>query len=166
MKKSPGYYRNLRKKKAASQSQGQGKGPRSEAPKTKPSKPGIDPTQDIRLNRYISAAGVCSRREADTLIADGHVFVDGEKITEMGFKVKPGQRVKVRGEEIKPEPFSYVLLHKPKNTITTMNDEKDRPTVMRLVADAGRARIFPVGRLDRNTTGLLLLTNDVNWQTG
>ena len=174
MKKSPQFYRNLRKKKAEEARKkdgdnnsgrgrsggGRGQGRDRGQQNAKPSKPGINQNEEIRLNRYISAAGVCSRREADTLIADGHVFVDREKITEMGYKVKPGQRVRVRGEEIKPEPFAYVLLHKPKNTITTMSDEKDRPTVMSLIRDAGRERVFPVGRLDRNTTGLLLLTND------
>lgn len=113
-----------------------------------------------RLNKYLAIAGIASRREADKFIADGLVTVNGEVVTEMGYKVKPGDEVKYAGERIKAEPLRYVLLNKPKDVITTMDDERGRATVMNLVKNACRERIFPVGRLDRNTTGLLLFTND------
>ncbi|MBN8821657.1 MULTISPECIES: pseudouridine synthase [unclassified Spirosoma] len=113
-----------------------------------------------RLNRYIANSGVCSRREADELIARGDISVNGKVVTEMGYKVKEGDTVKYGTKILNPERFVYVLLNKPKDYITTTEDPEDRRTVMELVADAGNFRIYPVGRLDRNTTGLLLLTND------
>lgn len=115
---------------------------------------------ETRLNRYIAHAGVCSRREADTLIAEGKIKVNGKVVIEMGFKVKPGDNVVYKGKPLREEKFVYVLLNKPKGFITTTKDTHDRRTVMELVKTAGKERIFPVGRLDRNTTGLLLLTND------
>ncbi|MBD2701135.1 pseudouridine synthase [Spirosoma sp. BT702] len=114
----------------------------------------------IRLNRYIANSGVCSRREADELIARGDISVNGKVVTEMGFKVKDGDTVKYGTKVLNPERFVYVLLNKPKDFITTTDDPEERKTVMELVADAGNYRMYPVGRLDRNTTGLLLLTND------
>ena len=114
----------------------------------------------IRLNRYIANAGICSRREADELIAKGDVQVNGTVITEMGYRVKPGDVVKYGNKVLNPEKMVYVLLNKPKDYITTTEDPEARDTVMDLVADAGPFRIYPVGRLDRNTTGLLLMTND------
>ena len=113
-----------------------------------------------RLNKYIANSGVCGRREADQLISDGKVTVNGKVITELGTKVNNKDTVKVDGAEISPEDFTYLLLNKLKNYITTMDDEKGRSTVMDLVADATGLRVYPVGRLDRNTTGLLLMTND------
>ncbi|QJW88438.1 pseudouridine synthase [Spirosoma taeanense] len=113
-----------------------------------------------RLNRYIANSGVCSRREADELIARGDISVNGKVVTEMGFKVKEGDTVKYGTKVLNPERFVYVLLNKPKDYITTTEDPEERKTVMELVADAGNFRMYPVGRLDRNTTGLLLLTND------
>lgn len=113
-----------------------------------------------RLNRYIANSGVCSRREADELIARGDISVNGKVVTEMGFKVKDGDTVKYGTKALNPERFVYVLLNKPKDYITTTDDPEERRTVMELVADAGNFRMYPVGRLDRNTTGLLLLTND------
>ena len=113
-----------------------------------------------RLNRYIANSGVCSRREADELIARGDISVNGKVITEMGYKVKDGDMVKYGTKALTPERFVYVLLNKPKDYITTTEDPNERKTVMELVADAGNFRMYPVGRLDRNTTGLLLLTND------
>ncbi|MCC5916782.1 MAG: rRNA pseudouridine synthase [Cryomorphaceae bacterium] len=115
---------------------------------------------DVRLNRYIATAGICSRREADVFIAAGLVEVNGKIITEMGFQVKPGDKVKYNGELIRGEKKRYVLLNKPKGFITTTDDPKARKTVMELVANACTERIYPVGRLDRATTGLLLFTND------
>ncbi len=116
--------------------------------------------EEVRLNKYLSNAGVCSRREADVLIKTGVVSVNGEIVTEMGFKVKPGDNVKYDGESINAEEKRYVLLNKPKGFITTMDDPMGRRTVMSLVKKACRERIYPVGRLDRDTTGLLLFTND------
>lgn len=113
-----------------------------------------------RLNKYISNAGICSRREADVLIASGAVSVNGEVVTQLGFKVMPGDVVHYGGEKLVSERKRYVLLNKPKGYITTMDDPQERKTVMNLVADACTERIYPVGRLDRNTTGLLLFTND------
>ncbi|MFC5410550.1 pseudouridine synthase [Larkinella bovis] len=114
----------------------------------------------IRLNRYIANAGICSRRDADELIAQGDVSVNGKVITEMGYQVQPTDVVKYGNRVLNPEKMTYVLLNKPKDYITTTDDPNDRNTVMDLVAGATPYRIYPVGRLDRNTTGLLLLTND------
>ncbi len=114
----------------------------------------------IRLNKYISNSGICSRREADVYIASGSASVNGKTITEMGYKVKLTDEVRFDGSLISPEKKRYVLLNKPKNFITTMDDDRGRKTVMELVGNASKERIYPVGRLDRNTTGLLLFTND------
>lgn len=120
----------------------------------------VAPSEEIRLNRFIANAGICSRREADKIIASGRVTVNGKVITQMGYRVKPSDRVELDGEVLKRERLVYVLLNKPKGYITTTDDPQERKTVMELVADACKERIYPVGRLDRNTTGLLLLTND------
>lgn len=114
----------------------------------------------IRLNRFMANSGVGSRREADELIKMGLVTVNGVTITEMGHKVKMTDEVRYEGKKLKAEKLVYILLNKPKGFITTTSDPQDRNTVMNLVAGAGKERIYPVGRLDRNTTGLLLLTND------
>ena len=114
----------------------------------------------IRLNKYISNAGICSRREADDLIKSGCVSVNGKVITELGFTVKTTDEVNYSGARLKSEKHVYLLLNKPKDYITTADDERGRKTVMELVAGACKQRIYPVGRLDRNTTGLLLFTND------
>ena len=116
--------------------------------------------ETIRLNKYIANSGICSRREADDLIAQGFVMVNGEVVTEMGHKVKKTDRVVFQGKKVNPEKPVYVLLNKPKDFITTTDDPMERKTVMKLVENACEERIFPVGRLDRNTTGLLLFTND------
>jgi 23S rRNA pseudouridine2605 synthase len=117
-------------------------------------------TDGIRLNKYISNAGICSRREADVYIAGGSATVNGKVVTEMGYKVALTDEVRFDGSLISAETKRYVLLNKPKNYITTMDDDRGRKTVMDLVANAAKERIYPVGRLDRNTTGLLLFTND------
>jgi 23S rRNA pseudouridine2605 synthase len=115
----------------------------------------------IRLNRYISNAGICSRRKADELIAAGVVSVNGEVINELGHKIDPFKdEIRYNGELLKREKMVYVLLNKPKDYITTTEDPQERRTVMHLVEKASKERIYPVGRLDRNTTGLLLMTND------
>lgn len=116
--------------------------------------------EPIRLNRFIANAGVCSRRKADELIAEGKILVNGTAITELGSRVNPGDVVEFNGKQLKLETLVYILLNKPKDYITTLDDPEDRKTVMTLVEGATDERIFPVGRLDRNTTGLLLLTND------
>ena len=114
----------------------------------------------VRLNKYIAAAGICSRREADQLISAGLITVNGKSITELGTKVHPGDEVRYNGERIRGERKVYLLLNKPKDYVTTTDDPKERKTVMLLIRDACRERIYPVGRLDRNTTGVLLFTND------
>lgn len=121
-----------------------------------------EPDKDgrIRLNKYIANAGVCSRREADQIIEDGLIKVNGKVVTEMGYQVSPGDTVKYGSKILNAERQVYILLNKPKDFITTTDDPEDRKTVMQLVANACKERVYPVGRLDRNTTGLLLLTND------
>jgi 23S rRNA pseudouridine2605 synthase len=114
----------------------------------------------IRLNKYLSNAGVCSRREADVLIQTGVITVNGNIVTELGYKIAPSDVIQCNGETINAEKKRYVLLNKPKGFITTMDDPQGRKTVMSLVRTACRERIYPVGRLDRDTTGLLLFTND------
>ncbi len=114
----------------------------------------------IRLNKYIANAGICSRREADELIKAGAVSVNGKMITEMGFKVKRSDIVNYGGESLKSEKLVYIILNKPKDYITTLDDPQERKTVLSLIKGACKERVYPVGRLDRNTTGLLLLTND------
>jgi len=129
--------------------------------KKKPSTtPKTSDSDEIRLNKYIANSGICSRREADTFIKTGSATVNGKIITEMGFKVKLDDEVRFDGALISPESKRYVLLNKPKNYITTMDDERGRKTVMELIQTAAKERIYPVGRLDRLTTGLLLFTND------
>ena len=118
------------------------------------------PSEGIRLNKFIAHAGICSRREADMHIKIGSVKVNNKVMTEMGYKVKPTDEVQFDGQRLQAEKPTYVLLNKPKGFITTTRDEKGRKTVMDLVANATKARIVPVGRLDRPTTGLLLFTND------
>ena len=117
-------------------------------------------TGEIRLNKYLADSGICSRREADDLILAGAVTVNGEVVTELGTKVKTTDKVVYGGQALNREELRYVLLNKPKGVITTSDDPYERHTVMDLVEGACQERIYPVGRLDRNTIGLLLLTND------
>ena len=130
--------------------------------KSKKKQPDINEDGDglIRLNKYIANAGICSRREADEYITSGLVSVNGKVVTELGTKVSLNDTVRYNGEAVRKEKFRYVLLNKPKDYITTTDDPGQRHTVMELVAKACRERIYPVGRLDRNTTGLLFFTND------
>ncbi|MGI9541705.1 MAG: pseudouridine synthase [Cyclobacteriaceae bacterium] len=125
-----------------------------------PQKKFDQPDQLIRLNRYIANAGVCSRREADKLIEAGEIKVNSKIINSLGYKVKSTDKVTYKRKTLRREKLVYVLLNKPKDFITTTDDPENRRTVMQLVAKACDERIYPVGRLDRNTTGLLLLTND------
>ncbi len=121
-----------------------------------------DKKQQVRLNKYIANAGICSRRDADKLIVAGAISVNGKVVTELGTKISPLDKVKYGDQTISREVPRYLLLNKPKGYITTTDDPEDRKTVMNLIAGACKERIYPVGRLDRNTTGLLLFTNDGN----
>ncbi|RGN46040.1 MULTISPECIES: pseudouridine synthase [unclassified Bacteroides] len=120
----------------------------------------VDPNEPIRLNKFLANAGVCSRREADEFITAGVVSVNGEVVTELGTKIKRSDVVKFHDEPVSIERKVYVLLNKPKDCVTTSDDPQERRTVMDFVKGACNERIYPVGRLDRNTTGVLLLTND------
>jgi 23S rRNA pseudouridine2605 synthase len=117
-------------------------------------------SKSIRLNKFISNAGVCARRAADMLIQGGHITVNGQKVNTLGYKITPQDVVKYRDEVLRTDRHVYILLNKPKDYITTAKDPKGRKTVFNLVKNACQERVYPVGRLDRNTTGLLLLTND------
>lgn len=130
-----------------------------ETPKTpkKPSNP-----DEMRLNRYISNSGVCSRRDADIYIQSGNVKVNGEVVTEMGYKVKLSDVVQFDGVTLTPEKKEYILLNKPKNFSTSGDDEKGSANVLDLVRNATKAKLQPVGRMDKTTTGLLLFTNDTD----
>lgn len=119
-----------------------------------------DPDEPIRLNKFLANAGICSRREADEFITAGVVSVNGQVVTELGTKVKRSDEVKFHDQPVSIERKVYVLLNKPKDCVTTSDDPQERKTVMDFVKGACKERIYPVGRLDRNTTGVLLLTND------
>lgn len=133
--------------------------PKKAGPKKTSNQPNVS-DDAVRLNRYLANAGICSRREADVLIATGVVTVNGKIVTEMGYKVNPTDVVTYGGVPIKNETKKYLVLNKPKDYITTMDDPQERRTVMELIRNACRERLYPVGRLDRNTTGILLFTND------
>ena len=120
----------------------------------------IDPNAPLRLNKFLSNAGICSRREADNYIEAGLITVNGVVVTELGTKVTPTDDVRFNSERINPERKVYVLLNKPKDCVTTVDDPLERKTVLDCLRGIGKERIYPVGRLDRNTTGVLLLTND------
>ncbi|KAA6322982.1 hypothetical protein EZS27_027535, partial [termite gut metagenome] len=120
----------------------------------------VDPNEPIRLNKYLANAGICSRREADEFITTGVVTVNGEVVKELGTKIKRSDVVKFHDEIVNLEHKVYILLNKPKDCVTTSDDPQARLTVMDLIKDAGNERVYSVGRLDRNTTGVLLLTND------
>jgi 23S rRNA pseudouridine2605 synthase len=128
----------------------------------RPQKKDFDPVEKagIRLNRYIANTGICSRREADKLILSGDIRVNGKTVSELGIRVMPGDTITYKGKKLLGEKKVYVLLNKPKDCVTTVRDPQGRKTVMDLVRGCCEERIYPVGRLDRNTTGLLLLTND------
>lgn len=116
--------------------------------------------EQIRLNRYIASTGLCSRRQADTYIKSGLITVNSKVITELGTRINPNDTVKYNGERIKEEKKIYILLNKPKDYITTVEDPHASKTVLQLVKQACKERVYPVGRLDRTTTGVLLITND------
>lgn len=123
-------------------------------------KKGFRPDEKIRLNRFLSNSGVCSRREADTFIQSGCVTVNGKIISELGSKVSINDDVRFNGQQLTPERKVYLLLNKPKGFVTTTDDPQERKTVMNLIENACPERVYPVGRLDMDTTGLLLFTND------
>lgn len=116
--------------------------------------------EGMRLNKYIANSGMCSRRDADIYISAGNVTVNGKVVSEMGYRVQPTDEVKFDGRKVNPEKPEYVLLNKPKGFFTTGNIEKNNRTVMDLVANASKSKLDPIGKLDRNTSGLLLFTND------
>lgn len=121
----------------------------------------VDESTDMRLNRYLAHSGVASRRKADEIIKEGRVKVNGIVVTEMGYRVQKNDQVILDNKPVKLiENFVYILMNKPHNVICTASDEKDRRTVLDVVAEFTKERVYPVGRLDRNTTGLILLTND------
>lgn len=128
------------------------------SPKTASQEPHVK--EEMRINKFIAHAGLCSRREADEYISAGRVKVNGKVVTELGSKVKKEDKVEVDGQQLSLEPFIYILLNKKSGTITTTDDEKDRSTVMDTIETATGYRVYPAGRLDRNTQGLLILTND------
>lgn len=119
-------------------------------------------SDSVRLNKYLSNAGICSRREADDLIGAGLVSVNNKVITSMGYKVKPSDVVKYNGTTLKTDKMRYVLLNKPKGFLASMDDPKARKTVFELVGNACNERIYPVGQMERGSTGVLLLTNDAD----
>lgn len=127
-------------------------------PRTAPQRPQAE--KEMRINKFIAHAGLCSRRDADEYVAAGKVKVNGQVVTELGTKVKTTDTITVEGQTLSLEPFVYILLNKSSGSITTTDDERDRQTVMDTIEDATGNRVYPVGRLDRKTMGLLLLTND------
>lgn len=124
------------------------------------SKPASISKEGTRLNKYLANSGVAARRKCDEIIGKGEVSVNGKVVKEMGHKVMPGDKVTFKNKIVKPVNYVYILLNKPKDYLTTVDDDRGRNTVMELIANATTERVYPVGRLDRNTTGLLLLTND------
>ncbi len=132
----------------------------SDAKKYEPISGGNTNASGVRLNKFIANAGICSRRDAEALITNGKITINGKVVTELGTRVTPKDKVRYQGKTLRGEAPVYVLLNKPKDYITTMDDPQGRKTVMSLVKRATNSRIYPVGRLDRNTTGLLMFTND------
>ncbi len=125
-----------------------------------PAKDKLDTKKMMRLNSFIANAGVCSRREADELIRKGEIKINGDVVTELGTKVNPDDTIVYKNKKLSHEQKVYLLLNKPKDYITTADDPQQRRTVLDLLGNTFKERLYPVGRLDRNTTGLLLLTND------
>ncbi|MCC8035738.1 MAG: rRNA pseudouridine synthase [Rikenellaceae bacterium] len=139
---------------------GQGYNARRNDPENYPKYPRGKQEAEIRLNRYISMSGICSRREADELIAKGVVTVNGDIVTEMGAKVQPGDVVRYNGNIIRGENKVYIVMNKPKGYVTSLDDPHAEKTVMDILGSAVKERVYPVGRLDKNSLGVLLITND------
>lgn len=154
------FYKNKNKLVAKTKPSGKGNAIPSKKKRFSPAKAKL-PVSEFPLNKFIAHSGVCSRRKAVDFIKAGEVTVNGKKITEPGFKVSPKDHVNLKGEklQLQREPV-YILLNKPKDYLTTTKDPQGRHTVMELIRHATRERVYPVGRLDRNTSGLLLFTND------
>ena len=123
-------------------------------------KKSVKPPEEIRLNRYIAGSGLCSRREADEIIQNGFITVNGKLVKDLGTKVKLNDDVRYKGKKLSSEKKVYILMNKPAGYVTTVEDPHAEHTVIELVKDACPERIYPVGRLDKDTTGILLLTND------
>lgn len=149
----------VNKSEAAGKSMARGNAPIKKQ-QGEPKKEQSEKKEGIRLNKYVANSGMCSRRDADIYISAGNVTVNGKVITEMGYKVQLTDEVKFDGRKIIPEKAEYILLNKPKGFYTTGSLEKGNRTVMDLVANASKAKLDPIGKLDRNTSGLLLFTND------
>ncbi len=150
-------YRTKSIRERSLDTRAEGSHQKSRSAETSPDSPKSD---KIRLNKFIANSGVSSRREADELITMGLISVNGKIVTELGYKVNPGDEIRYEDKVLRAEKPVYILMNKPKGFLTTTDDPQERKTVMHLVASAVKERIYPVGRLDRNTTGLLLLTND------
>ncbi len=160
IKRTRGDFENVRSQLEGREAVSTGRKPRAEAYSPKPRKPKASGEEGIRLNRFIANSGICSRREADQYILQGVVTVNGQVVTELGTKVFSNDEVRFDDKILKGEEKVYILMNKPKNCVTTTDDEHDRKTVLDLVAGKCPQRVYPVGRLDRDTTGVLLLTND------
>lgn len=167
--KSKSYARGnapVNKQSSAKDSHARGNGPinsqSTSKKESKPaaSKPAAKKEDGIRLNKYVANSGVCSRRDADIYIAAGNVTVNGKPVTEMGYKVKLTDEVKFDGRRLNPEKPEYILLNKPRGFYTTGNPDKGSKTVLDLIANATKSKVVPVGKLDRQASGLLLFTND------
>jgi len=162
---SSGQSSNNRKKTNVAQKPAMAKRSQNKKPIVKKDSPNIPKpikSDEIRLNKYISNSGVCSRRDADIYIKSGNVKVNGEVITEMGHKVKPGDVVNFDGSTLMPEKKEYFLLNKPKNFTTSNEDDADHRNVLELIKGATNSKMQPLGRMDKNTTGLLVFTNDTD----
>jgi 23S rRNA pseudouridine2605 synthase len=133
---------------------------RSVRPGTRSVKPAPEKDEKIRLNKFIAASGVCSRRDADEIIRKGEISVNGKKVTEMGFMVNRSDEVRYHNKKLSAEKMVYIVLNKPKDYVTTTSDPHAERTVLDLIGDRCSERVYPVGRLDKSTTGVLLLTND------
>lgn len=158
--KSKPQARGTAKPYAKRSEEGRGERPRTTERRSYPKFNPNKQTGEVRLNRFVAQSGICSRREADELIAAGLVSVNGVIVTELGTKVKPGDEVRFNGEKIQGEKHVYLLLNKPKGYVTTLEDDHAAKTVMELIEGACTERVYPVGRLDKNSLGLLLFTND------
>lgn len=143
-------------------SSGRGPDPKRRGVRNRTAEQLVGSQDEIRLNRFLSNAGICSRREADDLIEAGLVQVNGAVVTSMGYKVKASDIIKYNGATIKSDKMRYVLLNKPKGFLASVDDSKAKKTVLELVGNACRERIFPVGHMERGTTGVLLFTNDAD----
>ena len=159
-KRTRGDFEQIKSQLEGREVQPAGRKPRAEAYTPKPRKPKGRGEEGVRLNKFIANSGVSSRREADEYIQQGVITVNGQVVTELGTKVFLSDEVRMDGQLLRGEEKVYILMNKPKNCVTTTDDERDRKTVLDLIEGKCPQRVYPVGRLDRDTTGVLLLTND------